>query len=125
MRNEHPHTVKERHIDSPLLALNLDQQARSLKTEPQWIAGTRNGIALAKYPHMRVVLVALKKGAALRDQKADGPMMLYLLNGRLAVTANGQRVDVRRKSLFTLRKTVPRDVRALADSTILMTMMRQ
>jgi quercetin dioxygenase-like cupin family protein len=124
MRNVVPHTVKDRQIDSSVLVFDTDREGRMLKAEPEWIAGERNGITLAKYPHLRTVLIALKKGTRLREHRVEGPMALYLLTGKLAITVNTNEYLVRNGGLFTLRKTIPHDVRAVDDSTFLMTIVR-
>ncbi len=124
MRNVNPNTVKERQIDSPLLALDIDREARSLKAEPEWIAGERNGKTLAKYPHMRVVLIALRKGTSLREHKVEGPMALYVVSGKVTISVKNAEYQLRNGGLFTLRKTIPHDVRASDDSTILLTIMQ-
>jgi quercetin dioxygenase-like cupin family protein len=116
-------TVDERKIDSPVISLDTEGEVHALKTEPEWIAGERNGITLAKYPHMRVVLVALRRGTSLREHKVEGPMALYLLSGKVSVTVRKTRHQVPEGGLFALRKTVPHDVEALEDSAFLLTIM--
>jgi quercetin dioxygenase-like cupin family protein len=116
-------TVNVRKIDSPVISLDTEDEVHALKTEPEWIAGERNGITLAKYPHMRVVLVALRRGTSLREHKVEGPMALYLLSGKVSVTVRKTRYQVQEGGLFTLRKTVPHDVEALEDSAFLLTIM--
>jgi len=123
MRNVNPNTVKERQIDSQLLTLDVEKEARLLRAEPEWIAGERNGKTLAKYPHMRVVLISLRKGTGLREHKVEGPMALYVVSGKVTISVKNAEYQVRNGGLFTLRKTIPHDVRATDDSTILLTIM--
>ncbi len=116
--------VRDRHLDSSVLALKIEDEAKRLKQEPEWISGMENGITLAKYPHMRVVLVALKRGTSLREHKVEGPMSLSVVDGAIDVTVSGVSHVLFSKGLLTLRKTVPYDIRAKKNSLFLMTIMR-
>ena len=116
--------VKDRHIDSSILALKIEDETRRLKREPEWISGKENGITLAKYPHMRVVLVALRKGMSLREHAVEGPMSLYVLSGEVSIIVSGAAYEMSTRGLLTLRKTVPHDIRAKRNSLFLLTIMR-
>lgn len=115
--------VRDRRIDSHALALNIDDEAKRLMREPEWVSGRENGITLAKYPHMRVVLVALKKGMSLREHKVEGPMSLSVLSGKINVAVSGVSYELFSKGLLTLKKTVPYDISARSNSLFLMTIM--
>ncbi len=116
--------VRDRRIDSHALALRIGDEAKRLMREPEWISGRENGITLAKYPHMRVVLVALKKGTSLREHKVEGPMSLSVLSGKVNVAVSGVSYKLFSKGLLTLQKTIPYDISARSNSLFLMTIMR-
>lgn len=113
----------ERNIESPVLSHRLSEQVRLLKSEPEWKSGREDGITLAKYPHMRVVLVALKKGLSMREHKIRGPMSLYVMNGRVSLKTDHTESQLAKDGLFTLRKNIPYDIRANTDAVMLMTIM--
>ena len=116
-------SVKERRIDAPMLAHHVDEQVRLLKSEPEWQTGVEDGITLAKYPHMRVVLVALKKGIRMKEHKVKGPMSLFVVSGKVTLIADKQEFQLKQKWHFTLRTAVLHDVQANTDAVILMTIM--
>jgi len=116
-------SAKERRIEAPVLALQLDEEVRRLKTEPEWRTGTEDGITLAKYPHLRVVLVALRKGTSMHEHAVRGPISVFVVSGRVTVLASQKEYHLRPKGLATLRKSVLHDVRATADSVIMLTVM--
>lgn len=116
--------VKDRKLDSSALALNIRDEVQRLKREPEWISGKENGITLAKYPHMRVVLVALRKGTALRRYSVEGPLSLYVVSGRIHLETAGIPHDISAGQMLTLRRTVTHDVRAVKDSVYILTIMR-
>ncbi len=116
-------SVQERNINAPVLALHVDEVVRQLKSEPEWKLGTEDGITLAKYNHMRVVVVALKKGKSMHEHKVKGPLSLYVISGKVTLVVDQKEYQLKDKGLFTLRKTILHDVRASADSVFLLTIM--
>ena len=120
---QHRKSAKERRIEAPVLALHLDQEVQRLKTEPEWRTGKEDGITLAKYPHLRVVLVALRKGASMHEHAVKGPISVFVVSGQVTLLAAEKSYRLRSKGLATLRKSVLHDVRATADSAILLTVM--
>ncbi len=117
-------SVKERGIDEPVLALDISEQIELLKAEPEWAAGMEDGITLAKYPHMRVVLVSLRKGRSMQEHKIEGPMSLYVISGHISLTAGTSEYELKEKGLLTVRKEVLHEVSAKSDSVFLLTILR-
>ncbi len=120
---ERRRTVKERRIDAPALALHLTDEIKRLKRESKWMLGREDGITLAKYPHLRVVLVAVKKNTDMREHSVKGPLSLYVISGKVTITVDNNKLELRAQDLLTLRKSILHDVRANADSVILLTLM--
>jgi len=116
-------SAMERQIEAPVLALRVKEEERRLETEPEWKSGTEDGITLAKYPHMRVVLVALKRGHAMHEHSVKGPMSMYVVNGSVTLVVDHGEVRLGRDGLFTLRKAILHDVRANSDAVLLLTIM--
>ena len=116
-------SVRERRIDAPILVLNVDKDVRRLKAEPEWISGAEDGITLVKYPHIRIVLVALRKGKNMHEHKVGGPFSLHVVSGKVVVIAGGSKYRLAAKDIVTLRKSIPHDVQAATDSVILLTIM--
>ncbi len=116
-------SVKERRIEAPVLALRVGKEVQRLKAEPEWKSGSEDGITLAKYPHMRVVLVALKKGRWMNEHKVKGPMSLFVVSGQVTLVVGRTEFQLSEKGLITLRKAILHDVRARTDAVILLTIM--
>jgi quercetin dioxygenase-like cupin family protein len=114
-------TPKERKIVAPILALNVDEEIRGLKFEPEWVSGVEDGITLVKYPHMRIVLIALRKGKSMHEHKVNGPISLFVVSGKISLIAGKSETQLKARGLFTLRKAIPHDVRALVDSVVILT----
>ncbi len=123
MKTEKRRPMKERNIDAPILALRVDEEMKRLKRESKWKSGREDGITLTKYPHLRIVLVALKKNTDMREHQLRGPLSVYVVSGKVNVTAEKNEYQINKNGLLTLRKAVLHDVRARTDSVILLTLM--
>jgi hypothetical protein len=117
-------SVKARAINSPVLSVNIDEEIARLKKEPEWTSGREDGIALVKYPRMRVVLVALRKGQAMRQRKVEGPLSIYVVSGKIIVATEKGDLGVQAKGLFTMRQRFLKEVHAMADSVFLLTLFK-
>jgi quercetin dioxygenase-like cupin family protein len=117
-------SVKARAITSPVHSVNIDGEIARLKKEPEWTSGRKDGIALVKYPRMRVVLVALKKGQAMRQRKVEGPLSIYVVSGKIIVATEKEDSQVQAKGLFTMRQRLLNEVRATADAVFLLTLFK-
>jgi quercetin dioxygenase-like cupin family protein len=112
---------KERALNAPLLSFVLAEQIEQLQKESQWLSGDRNSITLIKNPRLRLVLVALRKGAIMREHQVEGPITLFVLTGAIHFTAGGEKQHLQRQNLLALEKAIPHDVEALEDSIFLLT----
>lgn len=116
--------MKERRITAPVLSVSIDDELERIKQEPEWTTGAENGIALVKYPHLRVVLVALKKGKTMRRQDVQGPLSVYVISGSVIVKAGREEHEVQGKGLLTLRRLTLHEIHASSDSVLLLTLVR-
>ena len=121
MRSHKRGSVQDRNIGAAILSRRIDEEVRMLTSEREWLSGKRDGITLVKYPHLRVVLVALRKGAKMREHKLKGPISLFVVQGRINVEAGSAAYTVKKKGLVTLRKAILHDVQADQDSVFLLT----
>lgn len=116
--------MKARAITSPVLSVNVEEEIDRLQSEPEWTSGCEDGITLVKYPRMRVVLTALKRGTTMRQRKVEGPLSIYVISGRITVAAEQHEYEVKAKGLFTMRQKYLDEVRAIGDSVFLLTMFK-
>jgi quercetin dioxygenase-like cupin family protein len=74
----------------PLVHRRLAEEVARLQAEPAWREGDRNAITLTKGPGLRLVLTALRQGAALQEHRAPAAATLHVLSGRMVLrTAAG------------------------------------
>lgn len=116
------HTHEEagsRHLDAPLLRLDLAKEIAELKAGPAWSENGQNAKTLAKYPDLRIVLIALKRGIRLKAHSAKGRVSIHTLQGHVSLNLVEQKVDLPAGCLLELAKEVSHDVEALEESVIL------
>lgn len=106
------------------IALNrydlADQLAR-LRSEVPLQEHGRDALTLVRDPGFTLLLVALKTGSGLPDHTAPGPISVLTLDGRVAFTSQGERLELGPHELVTLPARIPHEVMALEDSAILIT----
>jgi quercetin dioxygenase-like cupin family protein len=116
--------AKERSLDAALLSFTIDEQVKQLKQEKSWQSGDRNAVTLVKNPSVRVTLMALRKGASLREHHVEGPITIYIVEGSIDFIVGQEKCTLKRGSFLTLERTIPHDVEALEDSVILLTIIQ-
>lgn len=104
-----------------MLSLAIEDEIERLKKEPEWASGDRNSVTLVKTPSLSVVLVALRKGAAMCGHQVEGPITLFVLSGAVRFGADKNEQVVKANGLLSLDKKIPHDVEALEDSAFLLT----
>jgi quercetin dioxygenase-like cupin family protein len=107
-------------LAAPFLEFDLDRELELLHREAEWSNG-HNARTLAKYPDLRVVLIALQKGARLPEHAAGGRISMQTLRGEIRVAALGRTFRLPVGGLLTLDPKVPHDVEALEESAFLLT----
>lgn len=118
-------SLKGRALKAPLLTFSINKETAKLKKETAWINGDRNAVTLQKNSNLRVVLISLRKGAALQEHKVDGPITLFVLSGKMSFIAGKKTVKVKTNELIVLEKAIPHDVKALEDTTFILTIIQK
>ncbi|UQN08113.1 cupin domain-containing protein [Deinococcus sp. QL22] len=106
------------------IALNrydLAGQLARLRSEASLRDHGRDSLTLVRDPGFTLLLVALQAGSGLPDHTAPGPISVLVLDGRVAFTSQGERLELAPHELVTLPARIPHEVMALEDSAILIT----
>jgi quercetin dioxygenase-like cupin family protein len=111
-----------RELVGSVLGFDLGAELASLKAEASWQGGDRNARTLVEEPTLRIVLVAMKRGARLREHDADGPVSVHTLAGLLRLHLPTQSADLPAGHLLTLERALPHEVEALEESAFLLTL---
>jgi quercetin dioxygenase-like cupin family protein len=113
-RTERPNAVTLNRYD-------LGGQFTKLRADAPIRKHGRDSFTLVRDPGMDVVLTVLNAGTHLSKHTAPGPISVLVLEGRIAFTAHGQRLELGPHCLVTLPTHVPHEVEALEESAILIT----
>jgi len=111
-----------RPLTGTALTFDLAAEAEALMAEPTWQQSGHNAKTLVKHSDVRVVLIALRKGARMQEHKTDQCVTLHALIGRLRVHVPGDAMDLPMGALIVLEAAIEHDVEALEDSLLLLTL---
>ena len=111
----------DRPQDIHLNPYDLEVQLERLRFEAPFQERGRDSLTLVRDPSFTLLLVVLNTGALLPEHKAPGPISVLVLEGRVAFSAQGKRLELGLHGLVTLPAQVLHEVEALEDSAILVT----
>lgn len=111
----------DRVLDAPYVLADLDERIDQLKREDAWKNGDRNGITLVKNEKMTIVLTCLRKDAKIRDSQLDGILTIEVLEGKITLTTEADRLEIKERGLITLRANISHSIVAEKKSTLLLT----
>lgn len=101
-----------------MLSFTLETQVERAKAER---AGDRFGLSLVKHRDFTVTLLLLRMGAHLQEHRARGSISVQVLSGAIQFIAAGEERSLTAGMLCVLDKEVPHSVKALEESTLLLT----
>lgn len=107
-------------LAGPMLAFCLPEEIKALAQEEPTQRPGRNAKTLVKNPHLRIVLIVLKKGVRMTQHKAAGPISIQTIAGRIKLSLPEQDVELPAGHLLVLERALPHDVEALRDSAFLL-----
>ena len=109
-----------RRLAASALDFDLDAELASLKEEPSFQRGDRNGRTLVEEPGFRVTLTALKAGTVVSEHHTRGWVSVQTTAGHLRIKVPDRLVDLPVGRLLILDQNVPHDVEALEESAFLL-----
>ena len=112
----------ERTIDAALVTIDLFSSIEQITNEKVWKSGDRNAITVFKTNGMRIVLIALHKGAEMIKHKADGMISLQVLKGKLEFKTDEQSIKLNEGQILALHDNIPHSVVAKKKSIFLLTL---
>jgi quercetin dioxygenase-like cupin family protein len=111
----------EERFASPAQKFDLEGVARDLAAEPTATAQGHRQRMLFRRGNATLSLFLFEAGAALREHRTNGTVLIQVLQGRMAVTAGGERHDLPGGSVLSMAAGVPHDVYADVASRMLLT----
>ena len=112
---------EHRELDLPLMAFETVQEIAKLKASDQWQRESRAALTLVKTHAVTIVLLALHAGAVLKEDHAEGPITVAVLEGAIRFNARREERVLRRGGLLALGDAIEHKVEALEDSAFVFT----
>ena len=100
--------------------LDVGEEGVALLAEPEWADGDRNSKTLFKADTLRVVLTALRDGAALQNEDPDETVAIHVLQGELHVRIQSDASVARAGQLVCLPGGKPWQITASVDTLFLL-----
>lgn len=111
-----------RPLAGPSMKFDLAGQLAELRQEEAYRRSGRAGRTLAKSGRFRLTLLAVGEGVLIGTHQADSPMTLQVLEGGLHYRDEGGTHELRRGDLLFFGPGSAEDIRAMADSALLLTL---
>lgn len=105
-----------------MMVFNLGDELARLKEEPIWMDGDRNSLTLAKEEDFRVLLTALKPGAAVNEKDGDGRLTVHLLEGQVTLRLGQESAELSGGEVAAIDAGTPWNIEARSEAALLLTM---
>ena len=112
----------DRMIDAALVSIDLPMFIEQIKSEAAWENSDRNAVTVFKTNGLRIVLIALHKGAEMATHTANGMISVQVLEGKLQFNTNKQSVELLKGRMLALHACIPHSVLALKETVFLLTL---
>lgn len=102
---------------------DIGTELMKLQNAPSWQRESgRSAETLVKYEEFRIILVRMKLGSYMSHHRAEGPISIQIIQGRIRVHLPDDRTeDLKQGDLLTLDRGLEHDVEALEESAFLLT----
>ena len=111
-----------RPLAGPSLTFRLSEELQTLRQDEAYTRSGRAGRTLVKDERFRVVLLAVADQVDIGTHKADSPMTLHVVEGGLRYRDAGGQYELRAGDLLFFGPGQAEDIRAIADSALLLTL---
>jgi len=112
----------DRIIDAPMVDINLPALMKQIKNESTWKNSDRNAITVFKTNGLRIVVIALHKGAEMARHTADGIISVQVLEGELQFNTGRESVELVAGQMLALHESIPHSVIAVKETVFLLTL---
>ncbi len=123
MSSYHATLTRLPQLAKEVIRRNIGSELQKLKKAPSWQRESgRSSETLVKYDEFRIVLVRMKPGSYMSHHRAEGPISIQAIQGKIRVhlpTNHMEELEV--GDLLTLDRCLEHDVEALEESAFLLT----
>ncbi len=112
----------DRIVDAALVAIDLGAFSEQIRNEESWKNSDRNAITVFKTTGMRIVLIALHKGAEMARHTAEGLISVQVLEGQMVFKTDERSVELNKGQMLALHERIAHSVLAKAETIFLLTL---
>ena len=127
---ENRHTASNREsltrlpeLANEVIRKNVQDELEKLKGAESWQREVgRSSETIVKYPEFRIVLIRMKPGSYMSHHRAEGPISVHAVLGKIRVHLPDDRMEeLNPGDLLALERGLEHDVEALEESAFLLT----
>ena len=111
-----------RTIDASLVTIDLFSSIEQIKKEKKWKETDRNAITVFKTNGLRIVLIALRKGAEMVKHVANGLISVQVLEGKIEFTTDERTVKLGKGQMLALHEGIPHSLLAKKKAIVLLSL---
>ena len=112
----------DRVMDAPMVTIDLPSFVQQIKQEAAWKDTDRNAITVFKTNGMRLVLIALHRGAEMKTHTANGIISIKIIDGKIKFSTVDRTVELNKGQMLGLHKGIPHSVLAIEETVFLLTL---
>ena len=123
MSSQRANLIRLPGLAAEVIRRNISEELEKLEQASSWQRESgRSAETLVKYDEFRIVLVRMKPDSYMSHHKAEGPISIHVLQGKVRVHLPEDRMeDLNPGDLLTLDRCLEHDVEALEESAFLLT----
>ena len=123
MSSHHANLTRLPQLANEVIRRNIGSELQKLKKAPSWQRESgRSSETLVKYEEFRIVLVRMKSGSYMSHHRAEGPISIQAIQGKIRVHLPENRIEnLEPGDLLTLDRCLEHDVEAVEESAFLLT----
>ena len=121
--NSHESMTRLPELANEVIRKNIQDELEKLKDAESWQreAG-RSSETIVKYPEFRIVLIRMKPGSYMSHHRAEGPISVHAVLGKIRVHLPDDRIEeLNPGDLLALERGLEHDVEALEECAFLLT----
>ncbi len=109
-------------MDAPLVTIDIFSFIKQIKKEKKWKETDRNAITVFKTDGLRIVLIALHKGAEMVKHSAEGMISIQVLEGKMQFKTDLRSMKLGKGQMLALHEGIPHSLLAKKKTIFLLTL---
>lgn len=109
-------------IDAPIVEISILNMIRQIKSEDAWKNGDHNAITVFKTDNLQIVILAMHKGAEMKEYAVKCMMSLLVIEGLILFTASEKTTELTGGQLLALHANLSHKLLAKEETVLMLTL---